>query len=77
MMMATSRDRMDGSTEAIPVFLTIVMMPLAVSITDGIAFGFVSVCGPEAATRHDGGKRTRSFSTLQRCSSFVTHCPMR
>jgi AGZA family xanthine/uracil permease-like MFS transporter len=29
-------------TEAIPAFLTIVVMPFAVSITDGIAFGFIS-----------------------------------
>ena len=28
-------------TESIPAFLTIVMMPLAVSMTDGIAFGFI------------------------------------
>jgi AGZA family xanthine/uracil permease-like MFS transporter len=32
----------DDSTEAIPAFLTIVLMPLSVSITDGIAFGFIS-----------------------------------
>jgi adenine/guanine/hypoxanthine permease len=32
----------DDRTEAIPAFLTIVMMPLTVSITDGIAFGFIS-----------------------------------
>ena len=32
----------DDSTEGIPAFLTIVVMPLAVSITDGIAFGFIS-----------------------------------
>ena len=32
----------DDTTEAIPAFLTIVMMPLTVSITEGIAFGFVS-----------------------------------
>ena len=29
-------------TESIPAFLTIIIMPLAVSITDGIAFGFIS-----------------------------------
>ena len=29
----------DDPTEAIPAFLTIVMMPLAVSITEGVAFG--------------------------------------
>lgn len=32
----------DDMTEAIPAFLTIIVMPLAVSITDGIAFGFVA-----------------------------------
>ena len=32
----------DDPTEAIPAFLTIVVMPLAVSITDGIAFGFIA-----------------------------------
>jgi AGZA family xanthine/uracil permease-like MFS transporter len=32
----------DDATEAIPAFLTIVIMPLAVSITDGIAFGFIA-----------------------------------
>jgi AGZA family xanthine/uracil permease-like MFS transporter len=29
-------------TESIPAFLTMVVMPLAVSITDGIAFGFIA-----------------------------------
>jgi adenine/guanine/hypoxanthine permease len=32
----------DDVTEAVPAFLTIVMMPFAFSITEGIAFGFVS-----------------------------------
>jgi AGZA family xanthine/uracil permease-like MFS transporter len=32
----------DDMTEAIPAFLTIILMPLAVSITEGIAFGFIS-----------------------------------
>jgi len=34
--------RWDDHTEAIPAFLTMITMPLAVSITDGIAFGFIS-----------------------------------
>jgi AGZA family xanthine/uracil permease-like MFS transporter len=29
-------------TEAIPAFLTLILMPLSVSITDGIAFGFIA-----------------------------------
>jgi AGZA family xanthine/uracil permease-like MFS transporter len=37
-------------TEAIPAFLTIVMMPLTVSITDGIAFGFVSYAALKLVT---------------------------
>jgi adenine/guanine/hypoxanthine permease len=32
----------DEPTESIPAFLTIIIMPLAVSITDGIAFGFIA-----------------------------------
>ncbi len=32
----------DDTTEAIPAFLTMLLMPLTVSITDGLAFGFIS-----------------------------------
>src|SRR5438552_2015699 len=32
----------DDPTEAIPAFLTLIMMPLAVSITEGVAFGVVT-----------------------------------
>jgi AGZA family xanthine/uracil permease-like MFS transporter len=32
----------DDETEAVPAFLTMILMPLAVSITEGIAFGFIS-----------------------------------
>ena len=32
----------DDFTEALPAFLTLVIMPLTFSITDGIAFGFIS-----------------------------------
>jgi AGZA family xanthine/uracil permease-like MFS transporter len=32
----------DDPTEAIPSFLTVIMMPLAVSITEGVAFGLLS-----------------------------------
>ncbi|MGH8639708.1 MAG: NCS2 family permease, partial [Burkholderiales bacterium] len=43
MMMAGVRTiAWDDPTEAIPAFLTIIVMPLTVSITDGIAFGFIS-----------------------------------
>ena len=32
----------DDLTEAVPAFLTLVMMPLAFSVTDGIAYGFIA-----------------------------------
>jgi len=32
----------DDPTEAIPAFLTVIMMPLATSITEGVAFGVLS-----------------------------------
>lgn len=40
----------DDPTEAIPAFLTLVMMPLAVSITEGVAFGLVSYAVLKTAT---------------------------
>ncbi|OQX82828.1 MAG: hypothetical protein B6D53_03680, partial [Candidatus Omnitrophica bacterium 4484_49] len=32
----------DDPTEAIPAFITLIIMPLTFSITEGIAFGFIS-----------------------------------
>jgi len=40
----------DDPTESIPAFLTLVMMPLAVSITEGVAFGLVSYALLKVAT---------------------------
>ena len=40
----------DDPTEAIPAFLTMVMMPLAMSITEGIAFGFIACVLLKSAT---------------------------
>lgn len=43
LMMKSVRDiEWDDFTEALPAFLMIVVMPLTFSITDGIAFGFIS-----------------------------------
>jgi AGZA family xanthine/uracil permease-like MFS transporter len=43
MMMKGIRNiRWDNTSESIPSFLTIVIMPVTVSITEGIAFGFIS-----------------------------------
>jgi AGZA family xanthine/uracil permease-like MFS transporter len=51
MMMRAVRDiRWDDATDAIPAFLTIVIMPLSVSITDGIAFGLISMALLKLAT---------------------------
>jgi len=51
MMMQSVRDiRWDDPTDAIPAFLTIIVMPLAVSITDGIAFGLIAIVLLKAAT---------------------------
>jgi AGZA family xanthine/uracil permease-like MFS transporter len=42
MMKSVSYIEWEDLTEAIPAFLTIVIMPLTLSITEGIAFGFIS-----------------------------------
>lgn len=42
MMSPIKKINLDDLTEAIPAFLTIIMMPLAYSIADGIVFGMVS-----------------------------------
>ena len=58
MMMASVREiAWDDLTEAIPAFLTMVMMPLTVSITDGIAFGFIAYAVLKLGTGR-GGRRT-------------------
>ena len=40
----------EDATEAIPAFLTIVIMPFAFSITEGIAFGLISYALLKLAT---------------------------
>jgi adenine/guanine/hypoxanthine permease len=50
MMEGVRAVRWDDYTEAIPAFLTLITMPLAVSITDGIAFGFISFAILKLAT---------------------------
>jgi AGZA family xanthine/uracil permease-like MFS transporter len=50
MMAGVQRIAWDDPTEAIPAFLTVVMMPLTVSITDGIAFGVISYAALKLAT---------------------------
>jgi AGZA family xanthine/uracil permease-like MFS transporter len=52
MMPAVRAIAWDDPAEGIPAFLTIVVMPLTVSITDGIAFGIISHCLLKFATGH-------------------------
>jgi len=42
MMTCVSRIKWDDFTEAIPAFLAIIIMPMTLNITEGIAFGFIS-----------------------------------
>jgi len=52
MMMGSVRHvAWDDPTESIPAFLAIVIMPLSVSITDGIAFGVIAYAVLKLATR--------------------------
>jgi AGZA family xanthine/uracil permease-like MFS transporter len=50
MMPGVRAVKWDDPTESIPAFLTMVIMPLAVSITDGIAFGFMAYAALKLAT---------------------------
>ena len=45
MMKASAKINWSAPLDAIPAFLTITIMPLAVCITDGIAFGLISYRG--------------------------------
>lgn len=52
MMMGSVRKiKWDDYAEAIPAFLTIVVMQFSLSITDGIAWGFISFAGLKLITR--------------------------
>jgi AGZA family xanthine/uracil permease-like MFS transporter len=50
MMESVGRIRWSDLTDAIPAFLTMITMPLSVSITDGIAFGFIAYAILKPAT---------------------------
>ena len=50
MMSPIKKINFDDFTEAIPAFLTIIMMPLTFSIAEGIVFGMVSYVGLKVAT---------------------------
>jgi len=44
MMVSVRKIRWDDYAEAIPAFLTMVIMLFSLSIADGIAWGFISYC---------------------------------
>ena len=50
MLRSVSRIAWEDATESIPAFLTMTVMPFAFSITEGIAFGFVSYALLKTAT---------------------------
>jgi AGZA family xanthine/uracil permease-like MFS transporter len=54
MMAGVKRIGWEDPTEAIPAFLTIVIMPLSFSITDGIAFGFIAHAALKVAAGRAG-----------------------
>lgn len=54
MLRNVRRIRWDDPTESIPAFLTMVIMPFAFSITEGIAFGFISYAILKLVARRGG-----------------------
>ncbi|WP_233948095.1 NCS2 family permease [Pectobacterium versatile] len=50
MTSSLARVKWDDLTEAVPAFITAVMMPFSFSITEGIALGFISYCVMKLAT---------------------------
>ena len=61
MMEGVRRIKWDDLTEAIPAFLALVTMPLAFSITDGIAFGFIAYAILKPATGRAGELRWLTY----------------
>ncbi|UCQ14724.1 NCS2 family permease [Edwardsiella piscicida] len=50
MTSSLARVKWDDLTEAVPAFITAVMMPFSFSITEGIALGFIAYCVMKAGT---------------------------
>ncbi|SCJ61100.1 Guanine/hypoxanthine permease pbuG [uncultured Clostridium sp.] len=59
---------LEDYTEAVPAFLTIIMMPFAYSISDGIVFGVISYIALKLFT---GKYKEISFTTVIVCIIFV------
>lgn len=56
----------DDLTEAVPAFITTVMMPFSFAITEGVAFGFISYCLIKLCTG-----RYREISTCVWCVALL------
>ena len=68
MMEAVRHIRWSDPTDALPAFLTMVITPLAMSITDGIAFGFIATVVLKAVT---GRARELDWITVIFAGAFV------
>lgn len=66
MMSGIREIRWDDYSEAFPAFLTVIIMPLTFSITEGIAFGFISYTLLKAVTGrlHEAPWMVRIFAVL-------------
>ncbi|MFP4168213.1 MAG: NCS2 family permease [Desulfonatronovibrionaceae bacterium] len=67
MMKAVSRVNWKDYSDAVPAFLTIVVMQLSVSITDGIAFGFISY----SLLSLFNGRFRRTSPIIHACSALL------
>ena len=66
MMEGVSKVKWDDFTEAMPAFLAVITMPLAFSITDGIAFGLIAyaILKPATGRAHELHWMTYLFAGL-------------
>jgi adenine/guanine/hypoxanthine permease len=73
MMEGVRRIRWDDMTDAIPAFLAIITMPLTVSITDGIAFGFIAcaILKPATGRARELDWLTYGFAALFAIGAFA------
>ncbi len=82
MTSSLARVKWSDLTEAVPAFITAVMMPFSFSITEGIALGFISYCvmkiGTHVAARAQPVcdyrfAAVRAENCLYRCTLIRTH----
>ena len=73
LMMEGVRAHATGTTssEAVPAFLTVILMPLTFSIANGVSFGVISYCAIKLLSG-GGGRSARSSTWSRRCCSPAT-----